>query len=81
MEQTIIDFLKNSPPLAVLVGVVWMFLRDRGAVQASQENLQNRCHDVQRESMAVVAENTKAVAELHEAIGELRVTLRSINGK
>ncbi len=67
MEEIFLNLLKQTPGLAVAVGIVFIFVRHLG-IKDSQSN------EVQRESHAVMR-------EVSRSIGEVTVALSNMNGK
>ena len=85
MEEHLIEILKSSPPLLVLVVVVWIFLKhlkDRdeqfAAVvrQINAENIQART-----ETNRVIQINSEVVSKNNETRGQMMEVIRELNIK
>lgn len=82
MEQTLIEAAKQVPSLAVLSVIVWLFIRHIEAagkawrdtvIDIHRENLEARTasRDTIKENTLAGIQNTKAIADLTNVVGEL----------
>lgn len=82
MENTLIEAAKQVPSLVVLSVIVWMFIqhiKESGkewrntVIDIHRENLEarNASRETIKENTVAGMQNTKAVAELTAAVGEL----------
>ena len=79
------EFLKSAPPLAVLVIVVWIFLRhlkdrdEQFAAVVRQINAENT--QARTETNRVIQINSEVVSKNNETRGEMMEVIRELNVK
>ena len=85
MTDTFLEVLKQAPPLAVLVLVVYIFLRhlkdrdEQFAETVREINIEN--HTARTESRRVIENNSLVIEKSIETRGELMQVIRELREK
>jgi len=92
METTLLEIGKQVPALAVLAGVVWMFLRGGATLMdvhatnikelqssylVSMREIQAQNLEARAQSRVAITDNTDAMRDMHRALTELLVAAKS----
>ena len=74
MEEILLNLLKQTPGLAVAVGIVVIFVRHLGKKDEQFQAISARCHEIQQEGHQIMR-------DVSRSMGEVTVALSNLNGK
>lgn len=85
MDDLLKEAAKQAPALALMVVVVWMFIKHLASRDASMRDgyktMFNEHLDARNESREVIQENTKALRENAETRGQVTEVIRQLKEK
>jgi hypothetical protein len=70
--------LRQAPSLAVLAFVVVQFLKHMRARDAVLTEISDGCHEVQRDAIKCISDNTRVLGEHHHAMDEIAKEIRAL---
>lgn len=66
--SAVIEILKHSPALAVMGGIVWMFLKNLRAITERSHTIQDRTVDALVSTKQVIGENSRVLEDTRSVI-------------